>query len=65
MATTASFSSGVLTEFGDTGADTIVTSRDGTGRILIDNGGCSDHGRNADRRQPDGEFGSPSGSAIQ
>jgi Ca2+-binding RTX toxin-like protein len=38
MATTASFSSGVLTEFGDTGANTIVTSRDGTGRILINNG---------------------------
>ena len=36
MATTSSF--GVLTEFGDTGANTIVTSHDGTGRILINNG---------------------------
>ena len=44
MATTASFSSGVLTEFGDTGANTIVTSRDGTGRILINNGAATPGG---------------------
>jgi Ca2+-binding RTX toxin-like protein len=38
MATTASFSSGVLTEFGDTANNSIVTSRDASGRILVNNG---------------------------
>ena len=40
MATSASFSStpGVLTEFGTSGANTIVTSRDAAGRILVNNG---------------------------
>jgi Ca2+-binding RTX toxin-like protein len=40
MATSASFSStpGVLTEVGTSGANTIVTSRDGAGRILVNNG---------------------------
>src|ERR1700692_1193653 len=37
MATTASFSSGVLTEFGDADDNSIVTSRDGSGRILVNN----------------------------
>jgi Ca2+-binding RTX toxin-like protein len=38
MATTASFSSGVLTSFGDTADNSIVTRRDGSGRILVNNG---------------------------
>jgi Ca2+-binding RTX toxin-like protein len=39
MATSASFSStGVLSEFGDAGDNTIVTRRDGSGRILVNNG---------------------------
>jgi hypothetical protein len=40
MAITASFSpgSGSLTELGDSGDNTIVTSRDGTGRILVNGG---------------------------
>jgi Ca2+-binding RTX toxin-like protein len=38
MATTASFSSGVLTAFGDAGNNSIVMRRDGTGRILVNNG---------------------------
>ena len=40
MATTATFSagSGLLSEFGDAANNSIVTSRDGTGRILVNNG---------------------------
>ena len=40
MATTASFSSaaGLLTEFGDSANNTIVTSRDASGRIRVNNG---------------------------
>jgi Ca2+-binding RTX toxin-like protein len=40
MATTATFSagSGVLSESGDAANNSIVTSRDGTGRILVNNG---------------------------
>src|ERR1700722_3751955 len=40
MATTATFSAGpgLLTEFGDTANNSIVTSRNGTGRILVNNG---------------------------
>jgi Ca2+-binding RTX toxin-like protein len=40
MATTATFSAGsdLLTEFGDTADNSIVTSRNGAGRILVNNG---------------------------
>ncbi len=38
MATTASFSSGVLTEFGDADNNSLVTSRDATGRIFVNGG---------------------------
>jgi Ca2+-binding RTX toxin-like protein len=40
MATNASFnpSTGVLTEFGDTANNTFITSRDASGRILVNNG---------------------------
>jgi Ca2+-binding RTX toxin-like protein len=40
MATTATFSagSGLLSELGDAANNSIVTSRDGTGRILVNNG---------------------------
>jgi Ca2+-binding RTX toxin-like protein len=40
MATTATFSAGpgLLEEFGDAANNSIVTSRDGTGRILVNNG---------------------------
>ena len=40
MATTATFSAGpgLLTEFGDTANNSIVTSRNGAGRILVNNG---------------------------
>ena len=38
MATTASFSSGLLTEFGDTDNNSLITSRDATGRILVNGG---------------------------
>jgi Ca2+-binding RTX toxin-like protein len=40
MATTATFSagSGLLTEFGDTANNSIVTSQNGSGRILVNNG---------------------------
>jgi Ca2+-binding RTX toxin-like protein len=40
MATTATFSagSGVLTEFGDAANNSLITRRDGTGRILVNNG---------------------------
>ena len=36
MATTASFSSGVLTEFGDANNNSLITSRNATGRIFVD-----------------------------
>jgi Ca2+-binding RTX toxin-like protein len=40
MATTATFSagSGVLSEFGDAANNSLITRRDGTGRILVNNG---------------------------
>jgi hypothetical protein len=38
MATTATFSSGVLSEFGDAANNSLITSRDSTGRILVNNG---------------------------
>ncbi len=38
MAITASFSSGVLTEFGDAANNTIVTSRNAAGQILVNGG---------------------------
>ena len=39
MAITSSFSSnGILTEFGDAAANTIVTSRDAAGNILVNGG---------------------------
>ena len=40
MATTATFSagSGLLSEFGDAANNSLITRRDGTGRILVNNG---------------------------
>jgi hypothetical protein len=40
MATTAIFAagSGVLSEFGDAANNSLITSRDSTGRILVNNG---------------------------
>ena len=37
-ATTATFTNGVLTVFGDSGANTITISRDAAGTILVNNG---------------------------
>src|SRR5262249_49490074 len=41
MAVTASFSNGTLTEFGDTLDNTITTSRDAAGQILVNGGAVS------------------------
>src|SRR5262245_20421682 len=38
MAITATFSSTVLTEFGDAGNNTIITSRNAAGQLLVNNG---------------------------
>ena len=38
MAVTATFSSGILSEIGDSGANTITTSRDAAGQILVNGG---------------------------
>src|SRR5436853_2244808 len=38
MATTATFSKGILTEIGDAQDNTIVTSRDAAGKILVNGG---------------------------
>ena len=47
MAITASFSkgTGILTEFGDNLDNTIVTSRDAAGNILVNGGAVTDPGR--------------------
>ena len=37
-ATTATFTNGVLTVFGDSGANTLTISRDAAGNILVNNG---------------------------
>ncbi len=50
-ATTATFTNGVLTVFGDSGANTITISRDAAGTILVNNGADSRLRRHADGRQ--------------
>ena len=50
-ATTATFTNGVLTVFGDSGANTITISRDAAGNILVNNGAIPISGGHADGRQ--------------
>ena len=50
-ATTATFSAGVLSVFGDSGGNSIVVSRDAAGKILVNGGVITVLGRYADRGQ--------------
>ena len=53
MAVTANFlpSSGVLSVFGDSLDNTITTSRNAAGKILVNGGAVADRGRHRDGRQ--------------
>ena len=56
-ATTATFTNGVLTVFGDSGANTITIGRNAAGAILVNNGAIHVVGRHADGRQHHGHPG--------